>query len=857
MATSPSFDEVNAAAQARGLGLLESLLPGGRLHGREYVCGDLTGGPGNSLKVNTDTGKWCDFATGDKGGDLVSLYAAVHDLGQGEALRALVVALGLSGGSSRDIARLRAHAKAKLKAEPERPEWVAVMPVPGDAPDPLFPQSQHGKLSAVWQYLNGAGKVLGYTARFDFPDGEKAVKPFTYCRSAAGKTEWRFQGFPEPRPLYGLDKLANANADSYVLLVEGEKTADAASRLYGSQAICMTWPGGSKAVGKVDLSPLANRHVVISPDADKPGFEAAIALAGLLKAVGAASVITIVPPANVKQGWDLADAEAEGWDTDKLGEWMQGNMVTTEQFKAIAHERFGIETKSPAKVEVKPDPVDITPEVIDAEFELMGSKPEADTPESNYTGAELVPVDAEDKEKEPKQAKTPHYTAALHALNALDRRNLINTMGSFWCWRDSGVWRRIEDTEVRQFIQLRETESKNLTAGFVRDVTTLVQNEVYRADHEFDRDQRAINCLNGELHWTGSEFELRPHQRESFRTTQIPVDYDTKAEAPRFIEFLEEVFRDDPDREDKMVLVCEVIGYSLLSTCEFEKFILAIGPGANGKSVLMDAVKSLVGSANTTAVQPSQFENKFQRAHLQGKLVNLVTEIAEGAELADAQLKAIVSGEVTTAEHKHKPPFEFSPICTCWFGTNHMPHTRDFSEALFRRAIILTFNRTFTEAEQDKKLKEKLRAELPGILNLALAAMAGVFERGYFTTSASSEAAKKEWRLEADPVAQFAEDCCEAAPGHKETSADMYRVYKAWAQDTGRRRLLNQSNFTNRMCKLGAEKGKGTNGARMLWGYRLTKIVMFDGGLSGESGTRFEIIPEDIPMEGSKCRFTL
>ena len=148
--------------------------------------------------------------------------------------------------------------------------------------------------------------------------------------------------------------------------------------------------------------------------------------------------------------------------------------------------------------------------------------------------------------EEPGQAKTPQYVAALHTLNAVDRRNLINTKGSFWLWRGSGVWRRIEDIEVKQIIQRREKESKNLTGGFVRDVMSLVQNEVYRPDHEFDRDQRSINCLNGELHWTGNGFELRPHQRESFRTTQIPVVYDSKAQAPRFTRFLEEVFRDDP-----------------------------------------------------------------------------------------------------------------------------------------------------------------------------------------------------------------------------------------------------------------------------------------------------------------------
>jgi putative DNA primase/helicase len=85
------------------------------------------------------------------------------------------------------------------------------------------------------------------------------------------------------------------------------------------------------------------------------------------------------------------------------------------------------------------------------------------------------------------------------------------------------------------------------------------------------------------------------------------------------------------------------------------------------------------------------------------------------AMMADAEIKAITSGELITAEHKNKPPFDFSPFATCWFGTNHMPHTRDFSDALFRRALILTFNRVFAEHERDPKLKEKLIAELEGI----------------------------------------------------------------------------------------------------------------------------------------------
>ena len=176
----------------------------------------------------------------------------------------------------------------------------------------------------------------------------------------------------------------------------------------------------------------------------------------------------------------------------------------------------------------------------------------------------------------------------------------------------------------------------------------------------------------------------------------------------------------------------ELFGYSLLTTARYEKFVILIGSGANGKSVLLDLLINFVGPENAAAVQPSKFDSPFQRAYLSGKLVNAVSELAVGEEIKDDKMKAISSGELVTCEHKFKDPFDLKPFCTIWLATNHLPHTRDFSPALFRRALIITFNWVFQEHEQDKTLKEKLTAELPGILNLALTAIGGVFRRGIF-----------------------------------------------------------------------------------------------------------------------------
>lgn len=131
-----------------------------------------------------------------------------------------------------------------------------------------------------------------------------------------------------------------------------------------------------------------------------------------------------------------------------------------------------------------------------------------------------------------------------------------------------------------------------------------------------------------------------------------------------------------------------------------------------------------------------------------------------------------------------------------------MPHTRDFSDALFRRARILTFNNKFEGENCDPLLKEKLIDELPGILNLALQAVASVFDCGEFTTPASMSAAVEEWRLEADQVRQFIQDRCQLAEGKTEKGR-LFQSYELWASDVRVSKRLSHRSFTNRLRQLG------------------------------------------------------
>ena len=406
-----------------------------------------------------------------------------------------------------------------------------------------------------------------------------------------------------------------------------------------------------------------------------------------------------------------------------------------------------------------------------------------------------------------------HLHLARRTLDNIGRENILYTEEAVWIWQPKGVWRAQDDRAIKQAVQGSiDAAQVSVQASTVNGVADVLKNEIFMPEHEFNRgDPETVNCPNGEVKLVEGEWALAPHCRENYRTTQVPILYDATADAPRFRQFLDEVFSGDDDRNQKAQCLLEMMGYTLMSHARHERFAVLVGPGANGKSVLLAVLEALCGSENTAGVQPSNFESRFQRAHLHAKLANIVTELKQGEVIADAELKAITSGEPATVEHKFKDPFLMRPYATCWFGTNHMPHTRDFSEALFRRALILQFDRTFAKDEQDPMLKEKLFTELPGILTMALKAYAGALTHG-FTEPASSRQAKQEWRLEADQIAQFVDEACERDLVSKVQAGHLFQCYGEWADFNGIRQKLSMKGVRDRLTRLGfgsSKDGKG------------------------------------------------
>lgn len=261
---------------ARSESLLSEWYPNGKVLGREFVIGNIQGDAGKSLSINLETGVFVDFADPDiKGGDLVALYAAKCGLKQGEAAKQL----GWANGAIKP---------------PDR----ACEPIPTDPP--RLPGAEP---AAVYKY----GSAF-WIARHETPEG-KTFKPWTWRLG-----RWVAKAYPAPRPLYGLELLSD---DKPVLIVEGEKCAEAGRAALGRAYSVLTWAGGAHGVASTDWAPLYGRQVDLWPDADEAGAKAVAAILERL-APHIIKRVRVLEQTGQPPGWDIADAIAGGWGLAEL-----------------------------------------------------------------------------------------------------------------------------------------------------------------------------------------------------------------------------------------------------------------------------------------------------------------------------------------------------------------------------------------------------------------------------------------------------------------------------------------------------------------------------------------------------------
>ena len=226
------------------------------------------------------------------------------------------------------------------------PVWTYIPNPPQDKP--IINHYQHGEPNKVWPYHNANGDVVSYVCRFDLGEGEKIVLPYSYGNDET-TTKWFWKGIPENRPLYNLH-LIKQNPTAAIIIVEGEKTADAGqSQLDPEKSVVTCWIGGANGIKKTDFTPLNGRNIILFPDNDTAGESAMININEIIKET--ANVFGIVKNTDDKpKKWDCADKT--DWKPNELRSYILGNKIDVPPLPEP------VEIK-PKKIEPKPEPVEI------------------------------------------------------------------------------------------------------------------------------------------------------------------------------------------------------------------------------------------------------------------------------------------------------------------------------------------------------------------------------------------------------------------------------------------------------------------------------------------------------------------
>lgn len=352
-----------------------------------------------------------------------------------------------------------------------------------------------------------------------------------------------------------------------------------------------------------------------------------------------------------------------------------------------------------------------------------------------------------------------------------------------------------EASALAEFAAAMRSATKR-TAGRISSVTTLLSPWLAVAPTALDSGN-LLNLANGTLHL--DNFRFAAHDRADLLTFCLPYEYNPDADCPRWRQFVTEVLVDDDGKHDPELagLFQELFGLSLTEDTSHEAMAWLSGEGSNGKSTALVVLREMLGTlAVNVNFHTLGASGDYQLAGLPGRRVIVSSESLKGGGAPEHYLKNLVSGESLTARPIYGKQFEFRPVAKLWWAMNDRPIVKDTSDAIWRRLQLIEFKRKFEGDQKDIHLSTKLRAELPGILNWALAGLKRLRLRGRLPESKAVKTAIADYRRETNQVAQWLDECVKVDgkltdPVRAQT---VYDHYKWWAKDNGRE-VFNSTNF--------------------------------------------------------------
>lgn len=344
----------------------------------------------------------------------------------------------------------------------------------------------------------------------------------------------------------------------------------------------------------------------------------------------------------------------------------------------------------------------------------------------------------------------------------------------------------------------------------------------------FDADPYLLNCQNGVVDLrTG---QLLPHSSELLLTKICNAVYDSNAQCPEWIKFLNTIFK---EKQDLISFIQKAVGYGLTGDVSHQAFFILHGDGANGKSTFVETIYKILGSyaaitPTSTLIAKRGSEIPNDVARLKGARFIISSELERSKLLDEALVKRFTSEEPISARFLRQEFFEFKPTGKIFLSTNYKPTIRGTDDGIWRRIRLIPFDHKFEGENKIEKFAEKfLYPELPGILKWAVQGFLQIQAEGMQAPQVVLSATE-DYKTTEDGVGAFLDEFCELDDLYKVSVSELYETFKDNADF-----FMKKKEFNDYLEKHGFKKERGTFGAhkgRYLWkGIRLSEFSELEG----------------------------
>ena len=291
---------------------------------------------------------------------------------------------------------------------------------------------------------------------------------------------------------------------------------------------------------------------------------------------------------------------------------------------------------------------------------------------------------------------------------------------------------------------------------------------------------------NGTLKQAMVNFKYHPI-KDYYSFNQLPVEYNPKAKCPAFDKFVGEVFG-----VDKVDSIYDFIGYLLMPTVKYQRALILVGEGSNGKTTFLEALITFLGMDNVGQIPLQDLSGKYALYNLKNKFANIVSDLPEKKLDDTGNAKRIVTDLYLSSMIKFiQGNFVFLNRCKMLYSCNKLPQTKDKSSAFYRRWRLYICDAEFEE--KDVNMLEKLTTpeELSGLFNRAIEGIERLINNKGFPDT--EKEVKELWEIESNPMAEFILKRCVKEKGVEIKSRDLFDAFNKYRSENGKSTLHYKS----------------------------------------------------------------